>query len=564
VAVDQVFVIECISDNVSTTTGATSDHSLSDDAGNTYTKIGEYTYSPTGAAADGITVSAWVTQVTTQLTTTSVITLTVSSSCNVKALAGAEFSIGAGNSISVGTPTTGNAGASTSGPSTSLSGLANAEHLFLAFVADEGPSTDTWTADAAFGVASSRGTSGGTADANGWAHMEQNIATATSMTHQSALNNARDWAEIFVIIDEVASGPTLVTISVSGSSTASVVKTGQLIKSLAQGSSFGAPLKQVGKPVSFSASSVMSVVKGVIKSALSATVGNAVSLAVSKLYMVAITLSNGSTASAVKTVEKPVSVSAGSTFSAPAKAVTKSVSFTGASSVSVIKRVSKTLTSSVGNAVTLAVSKLYMLAITLSNGSTASVQKSVQKPIAVSEPSSVSTKKDAAKTVSMSASTSTTVVKAVARALTFTGGSVVSVVKQVGKSMSATVGNLVTLTQGGPTTTLMELDFTVGTNLGLLIIPQILVNALLFSSAPQTVSVVRKISMTLSTVGSSLLSLLRGIYYPGSDPSNQAFAGRSVNDVSISEGANGVQFANTSQNNVLIQVSENSITITEG
>jgi hypothetical protein len=65
-------------DNVSTTTGDSSTHGISDSKGNTWTKVFEKTYS-LGTANDGVTLSFWYSVITTQILTTDTVTFTTTS-----------------------------------------------------------------------------------------------------------------------------------------------------------------------------------------------------------------------------------------------------------------------------------------------------------------------------------------------------------------------------------------------------------------------------------------------------------------------------------------------------
>src|SRR3990167_4652154 len=74
-----------VTDNYSTTTEETINHSVSDSQGNTWTRIKEHTYSPIGNAADGVTVSLWYSILSTGLTSGSdTVTLTTGSNATAK------------------------------------------------------------------------------------------------------------------------------------------------------------------------------------------------------------------------------------------------------------------------------------------------------------------------------------------------------------------------------------------------------------------------------------------------------------------------------------------------
>src|SRR3972149_9780813 len=69
--VGKLVVVTCVTDNdsVAVADGASPRHSsVADSQSNTWEKLAEYTDSD-GAAADGVTISAWATVVTTQIGT---------------------------------------------------------------------------------------------------------------------------------------------------------------------------------------------------------------------------------------------------------------------------------------------------------------------------------------------------------------------------------------------------------------------------------------------------------------------------------------------------------------
>src|SRR3990172_7686492 len=78
-SVGDVIVFVLSSDNSGTVTGLTTNHvSILDNVGNAWSKIGEVTKS-SGAAADGVTISCWVSKIKTAITTSATITLKTSS-----------------------------------------------------------------------------------------------------------------------------------------------------------------------------------------------------------------------------------------------------------------------------------------------------------------------------------------------------------------------------------------------------------------------------------------------------------------------------------------------------
>lgn len=163
IIVGRVAVIRAVSDNIQTTDGTSTLHTISDDSGNTWTKVKEHTFGG-GAAGAGVTVSLWASHITTTITTSDNITLTTGSSVDAKGLSVDEFSLPADYTLEV----VGNAGDQGTGtsPTTNLSGLSSSEYLWLGAVGIEGPSGDSFTQDSDYTTLTSTGTTGGSVDSN--------------------------------------------------------------------------------------------------------------------------------------------------------------------------------------------------------------------------------------------------------------------------------------------------------------------------------------------------------------------------------------------------------------
>lgn len=198
IAIGQMVVVIAACDNASTGDAETTLMSVSDNVGNTYTKLGEYTNGD-GAAGAGVTTGLFASKLTTALATTDTITLTLTSAVGTRAMVFQEFS-GAGiNRVG---RTYGVADVATSGPSLTVSGLPATEHLWLGVDGTEGLA-DTYTRDADYSSAGVRSTTGGNADTNIAVWGGYRIAALASDTYQSSNTVARDWASMLVAIDEV-------------------------------------------------------------------------------------------------------------------------------------------------------------------------------------------------------------------------------------------------------------------------------------------------------------------------------------------------------------------------
>jgi hypothetical protein len=192
-------------DNTTTTTGQTADiTSFVDDGGNTWDLVYEYTYSP-GAAGTGVTVSLWLSKLTTAMATTDAMTAAFASTV-AKVLGGASFSVGSGNTVQVaGTPqvVTG----SGSAPTSTISGLPNKEYLFFVAVGLE-----TRAAVGSLGVDYSALFNGvadnGSNNASIRARLFSRILTGTGDTATGASMGA-DKVWIHFALEEVSGAPTL-------------------------------------------------------------------------------------------------------------------------------------------------------------------------------------------------------------------------------------------------------------------------------------------------------------------------------------------------------------------
>src|SRR5207249_4490944 len=203
-----VGVIVLATDNVATTNGNTNDHSsITDEAGNTWTKAREYTTTETNAVADAATVSVWYSKASANLASGGNITVNLSGSIAAKAVTCWQFTMGAGNMIVLEgggdkSDVQADAGLIT------LSGLPNTEHLFIRGTASEasGQSYTVSTNYTAFTHTSSTFAGGATStsmDARG----EFRIFTATTDTTDPTMSaSARDRASTMVALREVV-GP---------------------------------------------------------------------------------------------------------------------------------------------------------------------------------------------------------------------------------------------------------------------------------------------------------------------------------------------------------------------
>lgn len=184
--------------------------SVTDSAGNTWNVQRCFTNAQTGPGTGATTCIAWSRLTTTLVSGSGTITANFSSSITAKAIVTKEFTVAAGKTIAVtGTPQDLANDAADPGPMT-ISGLANAEHLFVRATALERAAGGTWTVTAGFTSSGCNGTTGGGAASNMNTCGEFRIFTGTSLTSDPTAT-AVDNANTYIAFDEVTPTVTLGT-----------------------------------------------------------------------------------------------------------------------------------------------------------------------------------------------------------------------------------------------------------------------------------------------------------------------------------------------------------------
>ena len=160
-------VVVVAKDNTQTTNATSNQITLADSAGNTWTKLGEHTYSG-GAAQDGTTVAMFISQLANQLTSGGTITATLGGTTNsndASAMTTWEFSVAAGKVVATPTATSAGFASATTNMTHTLSGLPSKNYLWLHGVGLEwnsatayGPPTDYTEIPEAFTVGSTQAT----------------------------------------------------------------------------------------------------------------------------------------------------------------------------------------------------------------------------------------------------------------------------------------------------------------------------------------------------------------------------------------------------------------------
>jgi hypothetical protein len=199
-------IMTVVTDNVSTSTGETNDHRRITGATGKWLKLYEYTYSPTSAAADGITTSAWLFFASASLPTSTVLTISLGAAVVDKAATFWKYTKGAGTSIrlvngAVNPIVRNTLAASVGYGSVSFSGMASGARLYYR----------------ALGKEANIGTSGFTPSTNFTAHTmirsrnnasavgavaEHRINTSTGETSNPTLAVSGDSIGIFLALEE--------------------------------------------------------------------------------------------------------------------------------------------------------------------------------------------------------------------------------------------------------------------------------------------------------------------------------------------------------------------------
>jgi hypothetical protein len=190
-------------DNEATADGETNQLSISDSAGNTWTKLREQTES-SGAADDGCCAAIFVSVLTNQLASGSgTITLTSASTRTAKVMEAWEFTLdeteialGDGSSVGVAQGGSGQPGA------VSVSGMTSRGYLLLYVLGMERESV-SFTPGTGYTAMTGAETTGGAADTNQFAIGAYRIATLTSDSPDPSTGTGAQHVQILAAIYEV-------------------------------------------------------------------------------------------------------------------------------------------------------------------------------------------------------------------------------------------------------------------------------------------------------------------------------------------------------------------------
>ena len=199
--VGNIVIVKIATDDCANVESDRTDYSVSDSAGNTYTRAKEYVHGKT-TGLDGAQVGIFYSVVTTELASSGTITISHPTTPTARAASAWEFSKGAGTTLAVeqATHLTGDAA---DPAAISLSSMTSREYLLLWALATEGPATETTTQDADYTSTGGNGTTGGGVATNMRISGGYRIATLTADTVDASTSVARDHVQILVAIYEV-------------------------------------------------------------------------------------------------------------------------------------------------------------------------------------------------------------------------------------------------------------------------------------------------------------------------------------------------------------------------
>lgn len=194
-------ILTVVSDNITTTDGATNDHTSVTGGNGTWTKLGEYTNGE-GSAAAGVTTSQWLFTSTGTNAVGTVFTINFSGAVVDKVAAGWKFTVAAGNSLQASASIVGNATDASNGfGSASHSGLASLSRLYIRSLGKEANTTTGITVSTSFtrftATARSRNNALAVCTAS-----EFRINTSTGETSNPTLAVSGDTAAVFSALEE--------------------------------------------------------------------------------------------------------------------------------------------------------------------------------------------------------------------------------------------------------------------------------------------------------------------------------------------------------------------------
>ncbi len=202
IAVGKLAILWAVTDNPTATDGATTDHSVTDTDGHTWTRIAEHTAAG-GGASSGVCASLWGTVATQEIGTADSVNLAVGSAVTAKTVGLMEVTMTASAFAVDGSNQTLNGA---DGSATTLGSLANVEHLWLNLWGAEGVGSATApAADADYTFINANGTSGGGGATNIRGALVARIFTGTTDTATREGDSSTTEIQILAAISEASS-----------------------------------------------------------------------------------------------------------------------------------------------------------------------------------------------------------------------------------------------------------------------------------------------------------------------------------------------------------------------
>lgn len=197
-------VLAVSADNTDTADGNTTRHSSVSGGTGTWTKLGEYTNTVGGAAADGVTTSLWLFEATGTVAVGTTITINIGTARVDKCASMWKFTKAAGTSIRLITgttnPITNGTDASAGFGSVAFSGLASASRLYFRGLGKEANSTTQLTVSTSFtAITNARSRNNASAMT---VYGEFRINTSTGETSNPTLAVTGDTAGVFAALEE--------------------------------------------------------------------------------------------------------------------------------------------------------------------------------------------------------------------------------------------------------------------------------------------------------------------------------------------------------------------------
>ncbi len=179
IAVDKIAWVSVAANNHQASDGASTDHTITDTDTHVWTKVFEHTNAG-GGTDSGVTVSLWLTKVTSEIGTGDVITCTFPGSNTDKVIFIGEFTVGAGNTFAIEDVAH---ALGDGGQSVTLSSLTSREYLLFGTLGREGE-TATVTEDADYtDFQNARSTGLGGSSGNIATHLGYRLTTLTADTY---------------------------------------------------------------------------------------------------------------------------------------------------------------------------------------------------------------------------------------------------------------------------------------------------------------------------------------------------------------------------------------------